>query len=194
MSVNTTSQLITNSIFNLAAYPEYAPVLRQEIESVLKECGGEWTLESMGNLKKLDSFVKETLRHSGHLVGKHVPRQALIMHSLKMLQQPLFSEKHFDQSHYQMGTSYLPARLPSPLRTQSTSIQTYIQMLRDLMVCASTIFVRQHRRMRKNTNSHPLLRRRCNLEAADTPVQGDGSLVTKSSWYLRPFSTDMISN
>ena len=48
-------------------------MLREEIESVLKECGGEWTLESMGNLKKLDSFVKETLRHSGHLVGKRLP-------------------------------------------------------------------------------------------------------------------------
>ena len=195
VSVNTTSQLITNSIFNLATYPEYAPILREEIDSVLKEFGGEWTLESMGHLKKLDSFVKETLRHSGHLTGKGLTQPAIIAHSLReILQQPLFSEKHSDRSHSQMGATYPPARLPSPPRTQSTSTQTYIQMPRHLTVCASTIFDRRHRRTRKSTNLRLSLKRRCNLEAADTLVREDGSLVTKSSWCLRPFSIDMRSN
>lgn len=67
LSVNTTTQLITNSIFNLATQPEYVPILRQEIEETLREVGGQWTMESMGQLQKLDSFIKETLRHSGHL-------------------------------------------------------------------------------------------------------------------------------
>lgn len=71
MSVNTTSQLITNAIFNLATYPEYVPILKEEIDSVLEESGGEWTLESMGKLKKLDSFMKETLRYNGHLTGEY---------------------------------------------------------------------------------------------------------------------------
>lgn len=69
VSVNTTSQLITNAIFNLATYPEYVPILKEEIDSVLEESGGEWTLESMGKLKKLDSFMKETLRYNGHLTA-----------------------------------------------------------------------------------------------------------------------------
>ncbi|KAL2284627.1 hypothetical protein FJTKL_08726 [Diaporthe vaccinii] len=69
VSVNTTSQLITNAIFNLCTWPEYVPMLREEIEYVLKDYGGEWTLESMGKLQKLDSFLKETLRHSGHLTA-----------------------------------------------------------------------------------------------------------------------------
>lgn len=68
--MNTTSQLITNAIFNLATYPEYVPILKEEIDSVLEESGGEWTLESMGKLKKLDSFMKETLRYNGHLTGE----------------------------------------------------------------------------------------------------------------------------
>lgn len=70
VSVNTTSQLLTNSIFNLATYPDYVAILQEEIESVLEESGGEWTLESMGKLKKLDSFMKETLRYNGHLTGQ----------------------------------------------------------------------------------------------------------------------------
>ena len=57
-------------MFNLATYPEYFPILKQEISSVLEESGGQWTLESMVKLKKLDSFLKETLRYSGHLTGE----------------------------------------------------------------------------------------------------------------------------
>ncbi|CAF9919928.1 MAG: hypothetical protein ALECFALPRED_001376 [Alectoria fallacina] len=67
LSVNTTTQLITNSIFNLATQPEYVPILRDEIDNTLREAGGKWTMESMAQLEKLDSFIKETLRHSGHL-------------------------------------------------------------------------------------------------------------------------------
>ena len=70
LSVNTTSQLLTNSIFNLANWPEYVPALRQEIDDTLREAGGKWTTESMAQLEKMDSFVKETLRHSGHLTSK----------------------------------------------------------------------------------------------------------------------------
>jgi cytochrome P450 len=70
VAVNTTSQLVVNSILNLATYPEYVPILQEEIESVFEGCGGKWTLESMGKLKKLDSFIKESLRCDGHLTGK----------------------------------------------------------------------------------------------------------------------------
>ena len=69
-SVNTTSQLITNAIFNLATYPEYVSILQEEMVSVLEESRREWTLESMGKLQKLDSFIKETLRYNGHITGE----------------------------------------------------------------------------------------------------------------------------
>ncbi|KAF1974320.1 cytochrome P450 [Bimuria novae-zelandiae CBS 107.79] len=67
LSVNTTSQLITNCIYNLATYPEYASLLRDESKEMLTQAGGEWTMDSMGKLEKTDSFIKETLRHAGHL-------------------------------------------------------------------------------------------------------------------------------
>ncbi|KAF2259656.1 cytochrome P450 [Lojkania enalia] len=67
LSVNTTSQLITNCIYNLATYPEYTIILRDEAKAALVEAGGEWTMDSMAKLEKTDSFIKETLRHAGHL-------------------------------------------------------------------------------------------------------------------------------
>jgi len=70
LSVNTTSQLITNCIYNLAAYPEYVSMLREESKKALADAGGEWTMDSMGKLEKMDSFIKETLRHAGHLTRK----------------------------------------------------------------------------------------------------------------------------
>ncbi|KAI9039231.1 cytochrome P450 [Aspergillus affinis] len=69
VSVNTTTQLLTNSLLNLATYPEYMSILQEEIDSVRSENGGQFTLENMGKLKKLDSFVKETLRFNGHLTA-----------------------------------------------------------------------------------------------------------------------------
>ena len=69
-SVSTTSNLITNAIFNLATYPEVIPVLKEEIDSALQETGGVWTPETMRKLKKMDSFLKETLRYHGNLTGE----------------------------------------------------------------------------------------------------------------------------
>ncbi|KAL4779475.1 cytochrome P450 [Aspergillus varians] len=62
VSVQSTSKLIVNIILNLMKYAEYVPILKDEIETVQAECGGVWTLESMGRLEKLDSFMRESLR------------------------------------------------------------------------------------------------------------------------------------
>lgn len=57
------SRLLTNVLFDLAARPEYVELLREEAQDVLKLNGGEWTLESMGQLRKMDSFIKESQRY-----------------------------------------------------------------------------------------------------------------------------------
>lgn len=62
-SIHTTAQLLTNVLFDLAARPEYIQLLRAEAQDVLTQNGGEWTLESMAQLKKMDSFMKESQRH-----------------------------------------------------------------------------------------------------------------------------------
>ncbi|PVH74112.1 hypothetical protein DL98DRAFT_575875 [Cadophora sp. DSE1049] len=46
------------------SHPEYALILREEIENVKSTMGGdtEWTVERLGRLMKLDSFMKESMR------------------------------------------------------------------------------------------------------------------------------------
>ncbi|KAL4939386.1 hypothetical protein BDV06DRAFT_214358 [Aspergillus oleicola] len=62
VSVQSTSKLIVNILLNLMKYDEYVPILKEEIETVLAESGGTWTLESMARLEKMDSFMRESLR------------------------------------------------------------------------------------------------------------------------------------
>ena len=51
-------------LLELAARPDYQPLLRDEIRQVVlgEEGKGEWTLASIGRLHKLDSFMRETRR------------------------------------------------------------------------------------------------------------------------------------
>ena len=52
--------------YNLAAYPQYIHELRDEIRTVLADHGGVFTSAAMQAMKKLDSFIKETMRlHPG---------------------------------------------------------------------------------------------------------------------------------
>jgi cytochrome P450 len=59
----TTAQLLTNVLFHLAASLEYVQLLPQEAQLVHAQTGGESSVESMGQLKKIDSFIKESQRH-----------------------------------------------------------------------------------------------------------------------------------
>lgn len=59
----TTSITFVHALYYLVAYPEYADVLREEIQEV----NGDSTISftSLGELRKLDSFLRETQRLSG---------------------------------------------------------------------------------------------------------------------------------
>ncbi|KAF2764026.1 cytochrome P450 [Teratosphaeria nubilosa] len=58
--VHTSSATTVNVLFDLCARPEYVGPLRKEIATTVKEHG--WTLASISRMKKLDSFIKESLR------------------------------------------------------------------------------------------------------------------------------------
>ncbi|KAE9395448.1 cytochrome P450 [Gymnopus androsaceus JB14] len=60
-AIHTTN--FCNALYELAAHPEVIEPLREEIETVVKESG--WTKEGISKMRKLDSFLKETLRFSG---------------------------------------------------------------------------------------------------------------------------------
>lgn len=43
--------------------PELIPMLREDVQQALAASKGEFTNQSMQNMRKLDSFMKENLRY-----------------------------------------------------------------------------------------------------------------------------------
>jgi cytochrome P450 len=66
VSIHTTSNSCTHAIMNLASRPEYAQELYEEQLEVHKEAdkNGILPFDALNNMKKLDSFIRESLRLS----------------------------------------------------------------------------------------------------------------------------------
>ncbi|KAK8015187.1 ent-kaurene oxidase [Apiospora arundinis] len=60
-ALHTTSMATTHAVYDLCAHPEYFEPLRAELVAVLRADGG-WQRDTLGKLRKLDSFIKETQR------------------------------------------------------------------------------------------------------------------------------------
>ena len=74
-SIHTTSNLLADCIFDLAAHPEAQEELRREVAEVLNGDGAWARKDSMVRLKKMDSFIKEVQRLSGNISKWAPPRQ-----------------------------------------------------------------------------------------------------------------------
>ncbi|KAL1838832.1 hypothetical protein VTJ49DRAFT_2189 [Mycothermus thermophilus] len=61
-AIHTTTLTATNVFYSLAAYPHYTSELRDEIRTILAEHNGAFTSAALQAMKKLDSFIKETMR------------------------------------------------------------------------------------------------------------------------------------
>ena len=62
---------LTNVLYDLAAHPEYADILREEIQRIsAEEPSGKLRKKTMPKLRKLDSFIKESQRVSPLGSGK----------------------------------------------------------------------------------------------------------------------------
>nr|UOW59926.1 SonD [Paraconiothyrium archidendri] len=60
-AIQTTSMQGSHFIYDLCAYPQYVPALREEIVSTLRADGG-WKKTTLNKLRKMDSFIKESQR------------------------------------------------------------------------------------------------------------------------------------
>ena len=69
-AIHTTRLATIHILYDLAARPEYIQPLREEVLEVMKESGGMLEKQHLTQLKKLDSFMKESQRHSPPSVGK----------------------------------------------------------------------------------------------------------------------------
>ncbi|KAJ6551781.1 cytochrome P450 [Mycena capillaripes] len=63
VAIHTTSNSFTQALYHLAASPEYAAPLREELEDALRQDG--WSKAAMGKCTKLDSFLRESQRFNG---------------------------------------------------------------------------------------------------------------------------------
>ncbi|KAK1961576.1 cytochrome P450 [Colletotrichum sublineola] len=61
-AIYTTSLIMTNVFYTLAAMPEVIPVLRSDIKQALANHGGVFNNSAVQEMKKVDSFLKETVR------------------------------------------------------------------------------------------------------------------------------------
>ncbi|KAK0435069.1 cytochrome P450 [Armillaria borealis] len=64
-AIHTTSMTFTTALYALATHPEYAEILRDEVESIINEEG--CTKAAMGKMNQLDSFLKEAQRVYGNM-------------------------------------------------------------------------------------------------------------------------------
>ncbi|KAI1391380.1 ent-kaurene oxidase [Hypoxylon trugodes] len=68
-SIHTTSNLTTDCIYDLAVHQDMQEILREEALEVLGDEEAWERKDSMGRLKKMDSFIKESQRLSGNVTS-----------------------------------------------------------------------------------------------------------------------------
>ena len=56
-------QNFAHALYHLAAEPEHAAVLREEVDAIVKEDG--WTKTALDRMIKVDSFLRESQRVNG---------------------------------------------------------------------------------------------------------------------------------
>ncbi|EPS93133.1 hypothetical protein FOMPIDRAFT_87229 [Fomitopsis schrenkii] len=61
--LHTTSTMFTNALHYLAAHPEHAAALREEVERIVR--ADAWSKASLGNMRLVDGFLKEVFRVAG---------------------------------------------------------------------------------------------------------------------------------
>jgi len=73
-AIHTSSNSITHALYDLAANPQYIQPLREEVEAAIQD--GVWNKDSLANMWKLDSFLRESQRMNG-VTSVSVTRKAM---------------------------------------------------------------------------------------------------------------------
>jgi cytochrome P450 len=76
-AVHTTSLTATNIIYTLAVTPEYIKPLREEIITAMSNNDGQVTTRALGQMVKLDSYMKEVMRLYPLGLSKSTPQKPL---------------------------------------------------------------------------------------------------------------------
>lgn len=65
VTIHSITLSLGSLLLELASHPEYIQPLREEIQAVIKEDGGVVQKSTLQNMRKLDSFMRETFRLGG---------------------------------------------------------------------------------------------------------------------------------
>ncbi|KAH9838661.1 cytochrome P450 [Rhodofomes roseus] len=114
-ALHTTSTMLTHTLYYLAAHPEHAAFLRDEVERVVQDEG--WSKAALGNMRLVDSFLKEVGRVTGlgaisvnrkalqdftFLDGTFVPKGTFVAAAARPI--------HWDEEHYANPEAFDPWR------------------------------------------------------------------------------------
>ncbi|TFK43278.1 cytochrome P450 [Crucibulum laeve] len=127
-AIHTTSMAFTHALFDLAMHPECVDELREEVMAVIEQEG--WSKGSMGKMRKVDSFIKESQRLASI--------SALLM-SRKMISDFTFSNGikvpagsfigvathciHHDEEYYPNADEFQPFRFSEMREGEGESIK-----------------------------------------------------------------------
>ncbi|OSX67133.1 hypothetical protein POSPLADRAFT_1051288 [Postia placenta MAD-698-R-SB12] len=122
-AIHTSSNSITHSLFNLAAYKQYVQPLREEVEAAIKEHG--WTKDAIEKMWKLDSFMRESQRLSG-ISGISVMRKGTLVVAASFA-------THTDEKYYENSEIFQPFRF-SEMRMEGDAIRKqYVNTSREFI-------------------------------------------------------------
>ncbi|KDR68413.1 hypothetical protein GALMADRAFT_78764 [Galerina marginata CBS 339.88] len=88
-SIHTTSMALTHLLFDLATHPECVGPMREEVEAIVEAEG--WTKASMGKMRKVDSFVKESQRLAIGACNKNTDHDLAVIMNRKAMKDFTFS-------------------------------------------------------------------------------------------------------
>ncbi|KAK8149445.1 hypothetical protein G3M48_006905 [Beauveria asiatica] len=103
---------IVQVLLDLCAHPEYIEPLRQEAIQVLRGGGGGYSRQALADMKRLDSFMRETQRLSSPTgLGLHaIVRESVTLHDGVVLPEGA----HIQMAVHEIGMD--PDRVPNPAK------------------------------------------------------------------------------
>jgi hypothetical protein len=203
-AIHTTGAALTHVLFDIAAHPEYAKILREEIDAVVAEenhLQGRLLKTSIPKLKKLDSFIKESQRVNPMTMSSF-PFPLSSRYTSNISIQSICREQFWQkrESLCQLASSFLMAASSAsahhfirPLqhpRAQSSQRKTN-RHFRSITLGDIAIYERSQAR-RTNINLSLLITMILHLALAYMRVQAASLLRTKLRLRLWRFSRDMI--
>lgn len=71
-SIHTVKTVLTHIFYDLCAHPEYIAELREEVEEIMLD-GGRWDKPTLSKMRKVESFMTESLRMNPPQLRKLYP-------------------------------------------------------------------------------------------------------------------------